>query len=133
MQSDDKPDGLSRQGLNPFNYSLKEVQKALIALVGFLGFAAFYLVNTGWDPALVPALQALVPAAFAVIAVFAATNQTPADLQKALIGFISAGVGVWQALGQGAVDPSTEQTLGVMAGYIATFIGVYWKGNTPAE
>lgn len=121
---------LPSRGLNPFNYSLAELSKALIALIGFLGFAAFYLANTGWDPALVPALQALVPAAIAVGVVFAATNHTPADLQKALLGLISAGVGVWQALGQGEVDPSTIQTLGVMAGYIATFTGVYWKGNT---
>lgn len=127
----EQTDGTSRKGLNPLNYSLKEVQKALIALIGFLGFAAFYLVNTGWDPALVPALEALVPAAIAVGVVFAATNHTPADLQKALLGLISAGVGVWNALGQGQVDPSTEQTLVVAAGYIATFIGVYWKGNRP--
>lgn len=123
---------LPSRGLNPFNYSLAELQKALIALIGFLGFAAFYLVNTGFDPGLVPALQALVPTGFAVIAVFAATNHSPADLQKALLGFISAGVGVYEALGDQAIDPSTIQTLGVMAGFIATFIGVYWRGNTTA-
>lgn len=114
--------------LNPFNYSLGEVQKALIALVGFLAFAVFFLLKTDFDPGLVPALQALVPTGFAVIAVFLATNHTAESLEKALLGFISAGVGVWQYFGD--VEESTVEVLGILAGYLATFIGVYWKKNT---
>ena len=118
--------------LNPLKYSLAEIQKALIALVGFLGFAAYFLVKTDFSPDLVPALQALVPAGFAVIAVFAATQTSEADVKKALIGFISAGVGVFQALGQRDVHPETVETLAVMAGYLATFFCVYVKRNPGA-
>lgn len=115
--------------MNPFHYSLAEVQKALIAFVGFAGFTALVLLKTDFDPGLIVALQTLVPAGFAVVAVFAATNFSAASLEKALLGFISAGVGVYQFFGH--VDTSTVETLGVMAGYAATFIGVYWKGNSP--
>lgn len=116
--------------MNPFKYSLAEVSKALVALVGVVGFAVLYLANTGWDPGLVPALQTLVPPAIAVVAVFAAKNHTADDLNKALLGVIAAGAGVWKYFGQ--VDESTIATLGIVAGYIATFVGVYWKPNKPA-
>lgn len=115
--------------MNPFRYSLEEIQKALIALVGFGGFAALFLIQTGFDPGFVPALQALVPAGFAVVAVFAATNLSAVSLEKALLGFISAGVGVYNYFG--TVETTTVETLGVMAGYLATFVAVYWKGNSP--
>lgn len=118
------------RSLNPLDYSLAEIQKALIALFGFLGFAAFYLFNTDFDPGLVPALQALVPTGFAVISVFAATQTSEADVKKALIGFVSAGVGVFEALGQKQINPDTLETLLVMAGYLATFFCVYVKRNT---
>jgi hypothetical protein len=110
---------------NPFNYSLAEVQKALIALVGFGGFAAVFLFGVDFDPGLVPAIETLVPAAIAVGVAFAAKT----DLRKALFGLVTAGVAVYRFFGN--VDPSTEESLLVLAGYVATFAGVYFRQNAP--
>ena len=118
-----------RNSLNPLNYSPAEIQKALIALIGFLGFAAYYLFKTDFDPGLVPALQALVPTGFAVVAVFAATQTTEADMKKAIIGFVSACVGVFEALGQKQIHPDTLEALLVTAGLLATFLAVLLKRN----
>lgn len=123
MHADPAP---ARASFNPLDYSLAELQKAIIALIGFLGLAAFFLIKTDFSPALVPAVQALVPPAFAVVAVFLATNHTPADLQKALIGFATASYGVFEVLSNHKVDPGTVETIAVLIGYLATFVGVIW-------
>lgn len=118
----------ARNPFNPFSYSLAELAKMLVAAIGFVGFAIFYLANTGWSPDLIPAIQALVPTGLAVIVVFLASNHTAVDLNKALMGLVTAAYGVFHALPQ--IHPPPIESVAVIVGYISTFIGVAWARNS---
>lgn len=114
--------------MNPLNYGLAEVSKALVALIGFIGYVlAIYLT---FDPNLITSIQLLVPAAVAVIVVFAAKNHSPDDLQKAVSGLVAAALTVVNYFH--TLNASETNKILVAAGALVTIVAVYWKANTTA-
>lgn len=113
--------------LNPFRYSLAELSKAIIALVGFGGYTAtiFFVV----DPGLIGAVQALVVPGVGLVAIFAVGNHTGSEYNKAIVAFITAAITVSQYFAK--LSPSTEGKLFVAAGALATVLGVLFKGGAP--
>jgi len=119
---------LPSRGLNPFNYSVAEISKTLVALIGFVGFTVLTFVT--FDPSLVQAVQLLVPAFATVGLTFAATNHTPADLNKAVQGALAAVVTVVSYFA--TVPADTTNKIAMALGALVTVVGIYWKGNTSA-
>lgn len=111
--------------MNPLRYSLSEISKALVALVGLVGYVlSIYLTI---DPGLITSLELLVPAVVAVIAVFAAKNQTPDDLQKTVFGLVAAAVTVVTYLDRAHVDKWNKLLTAI--GSAVVMFGVYWFRN----
>lgn len=113
--------------LNPFNYHVAEIAKALIAFVLFGGYVATFFVTV--QPGLVVAISGLVVPAVGVITVFAWGNHEASAFNKAFITLITAAITVAQYFTK--VGPSTQTKLFVAAGALATFLGVLFKSNAP--
>lgn len=114
--------------LNPFNYSLAELQKTIIAGIGLVAYAAslFFFV----DPGLVTAIVALVPPVFTVIGVFMKPNHTGDEFNKAFVALLGAAFTTATYLSIN-IDVSTQNKLLTMAGTAAVLLGVVFKGNKP--
>jgi hypothetical protein len=111
--------------MNPSNYSLNEVKKAIVSIFVLVAAAVGLFATT--DPNFIQACTALIGAVFAVIGVFAAKNHTPDDLQKALEQFKGAALSV---VGYFVVVPtSTGDQIGALIGLIVAFAAVYWTPN----
>lgn len=115
--------------MNPFKYSLSELSKTLVALVGLAGYVALIFVT--FNPDLVHAVELLVPAVFAVGATFTATNHTPADLQKAIMGAVGAVVSVVTYFHSVPADVTNK--IGMAVGALVVIIGIYWARNRPSK
>lgn len=111
--------------LNPFNYSLAELSKALIALIGFAGYTVTIFVVV--DPGLIGAVSALVVPGIGLGAIFAVGNHTGSEYNKAIVAFLTAAITVSQYFTK--LAPATENKLFVAAGALATVLGVLLKGN----
>ena len=114
--------------LNPFRFSLAELSKALIALIGFAGYVVTIFVVV--DPGLIGAIQALVVPGIGVVAVFAVGNHSASEYNKAIVAFITAAITVSQYFTK--ISPSLENKLFVAAGALATVLGILLKGNKTA-
>ena len=114
--------------LNPLNYSLAEISKALIALVGLAGYVVLLFVT--FDPSLIQSIELLIPAVFAVIGTFAAKNHSTDDLQKALMAAIGAIISIVSYFH--TVPADTANKIGLVVGAIVIIVGIYWKANAPA-
>jgi hypothetical protein len=111
--------------MNPANYSLKEVRKAVVSLFVLAAAVVGLFVTT--DPNFIQACTTLIGAVFAVIGVFAAKNHTPDDLQKTLEQFKGAALTV---VGYFAVVPTgTGERIGAIIGVIVAVAAVYWTSN----
>lgn len=111
--------------MNPFDYSLGEVRKAVIALLvlGLAAAALFIHIEPGFDQAVV----ILAGEVFAVIGVFAATNHTADDVSKALAQLQGAALTV---VGYFAtVNPDTVEKIAVLAGAFVSAYAVWRFGN----
>jgi len=109
-------------------YTVAEAAKFIVALAFLAGSAAALFVS-GYDPNFTQAIATLAGAVYAVIGVFAATNHTPGDIQKALEALKGAIVSV---VGFFATVPAGTDTQ--IAVLIAAFVGayaVYQAGNAP--
>jgi hypothetical protein len=113
--------------LNPFRFSLAELSKVLIALIGFAGYTVTLFVVV--DPGLIGAVQALVVPGIGLVAIFAVGNHTASEYNKAIVAFITAAITVSQYFAK--ISPSTENKLFVAAGALATVLGVLLKGGAP--
>lgn len=116
---------LPHRGLNPFNYSVAELSKTIVALIGFVGFVLLSFLT--FDPSLVQAVELLVPAFATVALVFASTNHTPYDLNKALQGLVAAVITVVSYFT--TVPADTANKIAMAVGALVVVVGVYWKGN----
>lgn len=117
---------LPSRGLNPFNYSVAEISKTIVALIGFVGFVLLTFIT--FDPSLIQAVELLVPAFATVGLTFAATNHTPADLNKACQGALAAIVTVVSYFH--TVPADTTNKIAMAIGALVVVVGVYWKGNS---
>lgn len=113
--------------MNPFSYSLAEVQKAVVALVS----AAVILTGLFiWlDPGTEPAILMVVTALFGVIGVFAESNATEQDVSKALKA-LSGAILTLVAL-YTTVSPDTGELIGSLIALLVP-VGFTWlKRNEP--
>jgi hypothetical protein len=116
--------------MNPFDYSLSELRKAIVSVI-YLGGMVAALILTGYDPGFTEALIALVGPVFGVVGVFLAKNHSPDDLQKALEQVKAAAL---TCVGYFVVIPtSTETKLVILIGSVAAAYGVYYRTNAPPE
>jgi uncharacterized membrane protein HdeD (DUF308 family) len=118
---------MERGSMNPANYSLKEVRKAVVSLFVLAAAVVGLFVTT--NPDFIQACTTLIGAIFAVVGVFAAKNHTSDDLQKALEQFKGAALTV---VGYFAVVPTdTGERAGAIIGLIVAVAAVYWTSNEP--
>lgn len=111
--------------LNPFHYSLAQVQKALVALVvAGVAIAGYFVV---FDPGFQQAATLVVTQVFAVIAVFATTNHTAADVQKAVMALLGGVLGLVALFT--TVDPNTAETVGGIVLAVLQVYGVFKTSN----
>lgn len=106
-----------------FGYKLGEVQAAIMAAV-YLAFAVvmlFIIPPAGF----LNAVLAVVPAAFAVVTVFQATEHTPGDLQKALEALKAAATTAVSFYV--AVPASINNAMVILITGIVMAIGVAWS------
>ena len=110
---------------NPFNYSLEEVQKAVVQLITFLVLlATFFIV---FDPALGPALIAVAVAVFGVITVFASPNVSESDATKAVQSLAASVIGVVGLFG--TVPTSTGEKIASLIALAVPPILVFVRAN----
>lgn len=111
--------------LNPFNYSLAEVQKALIALIFFAGYTAALFIVV--QPGLVVAIAAIVPPAFGVAMVFVNGNHDLAAFNKAATALQYAVITVVNYFA--VVPASTTNKIEIAVGALGGVVAVFWKSN----
>lgn len=115
------------EAFNPLNYSLSEVQKAVVQLITFLVLlATFFIV---FDPALGPALIAVAVAVFGVIAVFASANATVADATKAVQSLAASVIAVVALFD--TVPTSTGEKIASLIALAVPPILVFIRRNQP--
>lgn len=108
--------------LNPFDYSLGELKAAIFAFV-YLVFAIlmlFIIPPAGFENAVL----AVVPALFAVVSVFSATEHSTADLQKALEALKAAVASA--TMFYVAVPASVSNAITMLITGVVMAIGVAW-------
>jgi hypothetical protein len=115
--------------LNPFNYSLAELSKAITALIFFGGYVAAMFIFV--PPGFIVAVAAVVPPAFGVVMVFVKQNHEAGAFNKALEQLRSAVLTV--VVYFVAVPASTQNKIIMAVGAFASVITVLWKGNSPIE
>lgn len=118
--------------MNPLNYSLAEMQKAVVQLITFLVLlATFFIV---FDPALGPALIAVAVAVFGVIAVFSSPNVSESDATKAVQSLAASIIGVVGLFG--TVPTTTGEKIASLVALaippILVFIRANQKKDPPA-
>ena len=113
--------------MNPFDYSLAEARKAVVALISAaVLFAGFWIV---FDPETVPLLTAAAVQLFLVIGVFASKNVTADDVSKALVGLETA---VISAVGLVAtVNPTTAETIASIIVLVVPVFFIHQTANEP--
>lgn len=115
--------------LNPFNYSLSELKKAIfggIPLV-FVGLSFLF----GWIPPMgfEGSVLALVGPVFVLVGVFVAKNHTPDDFRKALEAATGAAVTVASYWTQVPASWDNKIALGITL--LVSIVGVAWSTNEP--
>jgi hypothetical protein len=111
--------------VNPLNYSLGEMKKAVVSLVFLIAAAVGLFVSV--DPGFVEACVALVGPVFAVIGVFAADHHSAQDLQKALEQLKGGALAV---VGYFTVVPtSTAERITTLVGVVVSVFAIYWAEN----
>ena len=115
--------------LNPFNYSLSELKKAIFAAIPLAFVAISFLF--GWIPpmGLEGSVLALVGPTFLLIGVFVAKNHTPDDFRKALEAFTGAAVTVASYWTQVPASWTNKAALGITL--LVSIVGVAWSTNEP--
>ena len=117
--------------LNPFNYSLAQLQSTLIALaiavISIVGF--FIALKPGFEQAFVVVISEV----FAVVGVFLAKEHTYDDLSKAitnLAGGVVTLVGFFATL-----NPDTAETVLAIVSQVLMFGAVLFKSakSTPSD
>lgn len=112
-----------------FGYTLPEIQKFLIALVGLViaGVALF----VGFDPGFQPAVEVLVTGLIGAIAVFALPNPSADAVYKALAAFATALLTVVEFY-QHIPSSTATKVLALLYAFALTYV-IWRKGNsTPA-
>lgn len=117
--------------LNPFNYSLSELRKALFAAIPLvfvlLSFVFGWIPPMGFEGSVI----AVVPPLFILIGTFVATNHSPTDFRKALEAFVGSVVTVISYWTQVPASWDNKIALGITL--IVAVIGVAWSTNAPPE
>lgn len=114
--------------LNPFKYSLAELQKTILVLIAFGAYTVSLFVVV--EPGLIVAITALVPAAFTVVGVFLKANHSADQFNKAFVAMLGAAFTVVTYF-HISLPVSTENKLLTGAGALATILAVLLKGNAP--
>lgn len=120
------------QSLNPFNYSLAQLQKALIAAIPLV-FVLLSLV-VGWVPVegFEEAVLALVGPLFLLVGVFAAKNHDSQTFEKALKAL--AGAALTVATYFPNVDvASWDNKIALGITLLVAIFGVLFKQQQPAS
>lgn len=117
------------QQLNPFNYSLAELSKALIALIFFGGYVVTLFIFV--PPGLIVAIAAVVPPAFGVVMVFVKGNHDADLFNKALVQLQTAVTTV--VVYFIAVPASTTNKITLAVGAFVSVVAVLWKANAPVN
>lgn len=113
-----------------FGYTLPELSAAIIAVIYFAFAIVMLLVipPAGFENAVL----AVVPALFAVVTVFGATEHSPGDMQKALEALKAA---LFSAVSfYVAMPASIGQAMTMLITGVVMALGVYWsrKGEVSA-
>lgn len=108
--------------LNPFAYSLSELQPLIVSAIFLVGFAVTLFVTA--PVGFVPAVAALVGPVFALIGVFVAKAHSVDDLSKALEQLKGAALTV--AVYFVAIPADTANKIGVVIGGVVSFAAVIW-------
>jgi hypothetical protein len=119
------------QSLNPFNYSLSELKKALFAGIPLVFVLLSFLF--GWIPPLgfEGSVLAVIPPLFVLIGVFVATNHSATYFRKALEAFVGSVVTVISYWTQVPASWDNKIALGITL--IVAIVGVAWSSNVPPE
>jgi hypothetical protein len=120
---------LTLAALNPFNYSLAELSKAITALIFFIGYVVTLFIFV--PPGLIVAIAAVVPPAFGVVMVFVKGNHDADAFNKAVVQLQTAVTTI--VVYFVAVPASTTNKITMAIGALASVVAVLWKANAPIE
>ena len=113
--------------MNPFSYSLAEIQKTIVAFVSAAVILAGLFI---WlDPGTEAAILMIVTALFGVIGVFGESNATELDVSKALKA-LSGAILTLVAL-YTTVSPDTGELIGSLVALLVPVGFTWWKRNKP--